>query len=159
VRWHAAPRRRQTRSRRRQAPAAGTRRTETAAAGHCGADAAVEVFTFRRAIARLARERGVGSLAATSGDAGPASHTSPLPWNPAFGVFLRAPARLARGPRRRLVSRNIGRRGQASSARPCAGTPRLADVKRARGEREAPAVGTRRTEAVVFRCALAIGLT
>jgi len=47
---------RQTRSRHREAPAAGTLQTETAALG-CAAGAAVDSVACRRAIARLARAR------------------------------------------------------------------------------------------------------
>jgi len=53
---HAAPRRRQTRFQRRGAPAAGTRRTETATAAAalaCAAGGAVDSVVFRRAVPRL----------------------------------------------------------------------------------------------------------
>jgi len=56
ARWHAAPRRRQTRSRRCEAPASGPCRTETATAGRCAADAAV-AFRRIRAIGPRARRR------------------------------------------------------------------------------------------------------
>lgn len=137
------PRRRQARSRRRQASAAGRVEPNSRTPGRA-AGVPVDSVTFRRA----------PDWPASARDPRPVLNRREIVGHLCPGVFPRA---LARRARRALVSRSIGRRGRASQASPLtrkclslrarrARPPRLALVKRALGAGKCPRLGPPETK-------------